>query len=98
MRVSTNASRAHQSVFIQPLHARGHLLVEIEGHPGSLLMLIDRDAQRRVRELFETAENGMVNAAAETRHAFIADAERHNGGFVQVKRILRFRSAGVFLD
>jgi hypothetical protein len=30
----------------------------------------------------------MVNAAAEARQAFVADAERHEGGFVQVERKL----------
>lgn len=42
-----------------------------------------------------TAQDAMVDAAAEARPVSIADAERHRGGFAQVQRELRFRVAGV---
>ena len=86
-----------QATFFELHDYSCNLFFQIEHHRGSPLMIIHRSPEGVIRESLKPAQYGVIGAASEPGHTFITNPKRNQGGFVQIKRKLRFRSGGVFL-
>src|SRR5205823_11060099 len=85
--------RAGQTLCLQLLHRRAHVVVQLQNFPAAALALLDRLRDRLVEEGVDPAENGLVRAAAQSGPLLVTDAEREKRRLLELERESRFRMA-----